>query len=452
MLGNNEKIEGVKFPEVFNQMLRELPWRSLQAYIQSNAVLLKSCTLGGRRFDPQQRAWFEKVVNKEAEKSEFSETITGGLFAAWYPVRVELNKTLEDYFHSDEYKDYRTANNLTEEDYVLSDEKFEAFFQVSQLDAWRILLCFSPLKFTAEQAKKILDGAVGNVELLAQVKDLQDQIAELQKKNAQMTADAEKNRQRIQEDANELQEAKKQLRQSRQDQEQQVRKLESVQAEIKRLQQNAERHDNELASREKELKDGSVKEVARMQGELSRAQNELASWKSRYEEQRQLDRQLEEATKEAERKVRDVQAEIAKVQSDNERLKNFADLVLSRIEWPKVGAAMKMSPTTRRNFNSLVKKLNYEDNVMSIEEAMPEFWSKLIDSEKKLVDKLARSNSEEVMDGNVESYWDGMDMLFAEAQANLEARTFMLTMLHDIFFQTFTAEDLEKPNIPTGKK
>jgi len=49
MLGNNEKIQGVSIPDMFSQMLSELPWRTLSQYISGNAQLLKVCTFGGHR-------------------------------------------------------------------------------------------------------------------------------------------------------------------------------------------------------------------------------------------------------------------------------------------------------------------------------------------------------------------------------------------------------------------
>ena len=452
MLGNNETIEGINSSELFQKMLKEMPWSNLRAYIQSNAQILKACTLGGRRLDPQQRSWFEKMVLREAEKSQFSEAICNGVFAAWYPVRADLHKTLEDYFHSDEYKDYRTANDVPEDTYVLSDEKFGEFFSVSQTDAWRILLRFSPLKFTREQADKVLDTSAGNVELIDQLKELKDANAELQKRNSSLQSDAEKLRAKQQEDALEIQEQKRQNRQLRQDLENIQRKFDGQQSEIKRLKDSLVQKDASLSSKETEIRDSAARDISRVQGELERIQGEVSVWKTRYEGQLQQNRQLEDEAKEANRQAKIVQEAAEKTKLESEKLQSFADLLLSRIDWPKVGAAMKMNPTVRRNFNSLVRKLNYEDNAPRIEEALPAFWDGLQAREKLLINKLAKSNTLEVMNGNMDGYWDEVSQDFEETQLSLEARMFMLGLLRDVFFQTFEPADLEKPIIPPKKK
>ena len=165
MLGNNEKIQGVSIPDMFSQMLSELPWRTLSQYISGNAQLLKVCTFGGHRIDPQQRPRLTKQVINEAVKTDYSDSTCSALFAAWYPVHAELHAKLEGYFNSDEYKEYRKENKLNDVDYVLSDDKFREFFQVSDLKAWKILLVFAPLKFTKEQADQILNHQEGSEEL-----------------------------------------------------------------------------------------------------------------------------------------------------------------------------------------------------------------------------------------------------------------------------------------------
>ena len=102
MLENNEKIQGVNLSEVYGVMVKELPWSVMLSYINANANLLKMCTIGGHRLDPNKRERFEKIIIREAEKAHYSEAVCNGVFASWYPVHTELHQALEDYFHSDE--------------------------------------------------------------------------------------------------------------------------------------------------------------------------------------------------------------------------------------------------------------------------------------------------------------------------------------------------------------
>ena len=98
MLGNNEIIQGVDKTAVFTQMLREVPWSSLKMYVQANAPLLKVCTIGGHRLEPNKRDRIEKIILRELERPNMTEALTNGIFASWYPVHEHLHKQLETIF------------------------------------------------------------------------------------------------------------------------------------------------------------------------------------------------------------------------------------------------------------------------------------------------------------------------------------------------------------------
>jgi len=452
MLGNNEKIQGINPGEVFARMLGELPWASLKAYVQANAPLLKLCTSGGYRLEPQRRERAEKLIFREAEKNDFSEVICNGVFASWYPVHQSLHKSLEDYFHSEQYKDWRTAQSLSEDDYVLTDEKFGEFFQIADLQAWKILLCFSPLKFTPEQAGKILDQQQGNSELLEKIAALELELSELRRKAVQEDSELERLRNKAKADASEIQELKKSARQQKTEIDSLQRKFEGSQAEIKRLNQRLLESDQSMQAREAVLKDGLNRDILRYQNDNARLNKDLAAWQSKYEEQRLQNRGFMSDAATAEKLRLQAERERDAAQTEVTTCRNFADLLLSRIDWPKVGAAMKMSPTIRRNFNSLVKRLNYEeDRTLSIDGTLPEFWGKLCSDERDLIKKISRSNTLEVQNGDVESFWSELGDAFADVRINLEARIFMLGMLHDIFFQVFSEEALAEPVLPAAK-
>ena len=233
MLGNNEKIEGIELKDVFTGMLAELPWDSLRTYILSNAVLAKLCTIGGFRLEPKHRQRLEKIVIKDVEKNEFSEASCNGVFASWYPVHTQIHKALEDYFHSDEYKEYRKEKGLGEDEYELQDPIFDKLYKVDDFAAWRILLCFSPLKFTKEQAAKILDDRKDDVNLVERVKKAEAEKEELSRKVAQLSSEAERLRARQQQDQNEIQELRRLNRQAKIDIEQLQKRAETAVAEMK---------------------------------------------------------------------------------------------------------------------------------------------------------------------------------------------------------------------------
>jgi hypothetical protein len=161
---------------------------------------------------------------------------------------------------------------------------------------------------------------------------------------------------------------------------------------------------------------------------------------------------LEEQAQDASRQAAQADQQRAAVEKRESEKDKFADLVLSRIDWAKVGGAMKMTPTVRRNFNSLIKRLNYEeDRSLTIEGTLPEFWSKLVKDEKDLVDNIAKSNTREVQTGDMDDYWRTLNDMFADVLINLEARMAMIGMLQEIFFQQLEDEDLAEPALGKSK-
>ena len=124
------------------------------------------------------------------------------------------------------------------------------------------------------------------------------------------------------------------------------------------------------------------------------------------------------------------------------------DALLSRIDWPHVGAAMKMSPTVKRNFNSLLKKLDYdEDRNLTIGATLGDFWAALSSKENALIEAIAKSTENEIINGSIMDYWASLAQMFPDVQTSLEARLAMLSILQDIFYQTYTDDDLQVPSI-----
>lgn len=448
MLGNNEKIEGVELKDVFTGMLAELPWDSLRAYILSNAVLAKLCTMGGFRLDPKFRSRMEKIVIKDVEKNEFNEASCNGVFASWYPVHTQLHKDLEDYFHSDGYKAYREEKGLGEDEYELQDDVFERIYKVDDFAAWRILLCFSPLKFTKEQAAKILDDKKDDVNLVERVKKAETERDELSRKVAQLTAEAERLRAKQQQDQNEIQELRKLNRQMKSDNEQLQKRAETAVAEMKRANERVSGADIEREQREKALREEMERTVQRAQNEVERLNAEVALWRGRHEEQCAVNRGFQEQAADALRQARDAneakEAFAAKLSDTH----SAVDALLDRIDWPKVAASMKPSPTVKRNLNSLIKKLDYDsDRTLTIEGTLPEFWERLNKAERDLVTAIAKSTERELQNGSIQDYWGGLAEAFDEVMVNLEARSALLGMLRDIFFQTFSDEELQEPTL-----
>ena len=453
MLENNEKIQGVNLSEVYGVMVKELPWSVMLSYINANANLLKMCTIGGHRLDPNKRERFERIINREAEKAHYSEAVCNGVFASWYPVHTELHKGLEDYFHSDEYKSYRDGRGLGEDDYVLPDEKMDALFKIDDLGFWRILLCFSPLKFSKSQADKILNNQEGSAELVERMKKQEASIAELTRKNEQLASEAERLRSKQSEDSSEIQELKRQNRQFRTEREQLQQKIDSMQAENRRVSQQLSAADAKQQDAEKQLREETQRSISRIQSELERATKELQSWQSRYEEQKFANRQLEEGRVAADKARDQVNAEKAELLNQLSECQSFADMILGRIDWPHVGAAMKITPTVRKNLNSLLKKLNYEeDRTLTIEGTLPEFWNNLASGDVPLVKKLANSSMEELASGDINGYWQEIGNQFKEVLQSLEARLALLTVLQDLFFQTLEMSDLDASKIPVKSK
>lgn len=453
MLGNNEKIQGVSIPDMFSQMLSELPWRTLSQYISGNAQLLKVCTFGGHRIDPQQRPRLTKQVINEAVKTDYSDSTCSALFAAWYPVHAELHAKLEGYFNSDEYKEYRKENKLNDVDYVLSDDKFREFFQVSDLKAWKILLVFAPLKFTKEQADQILNHQEGSEELLERIKELEARLSEADRKASSASGELEKARQQQQSAENELKEARHQIRTQKGDLEALNQKFLSSSAEVKRLSGLLSSRSEELEKRAATASENAERVTTRLQAELSRLKEELNGWQNKFQEQLQANRQIQNDAANTEARAGKSNAERDAAIKKLDESKKFVDLLLSRIDWAKLGSQLKLSPTLRKNFNSMLKRLNYEENLsLTIEGTLPQFWSRLQKKEGELIQRIAASSTLEVERGDMKGFWEEVKDSFAEVQTSIEARLFMLGFIHELLFAIYVPEQLAAPTIPAPLK
>lgn len=453
MLGNNEKIQGVSIPDMFSQMLSELPWRTLSQYISGNAQLLKVCTFGGHRIDPQQRPRLTKQVINEAVKTDYSDSTCSALFAAWYPVHAELHAKLEGYFNSDEYKEYRKENKLNDVDYVLSDDKFKEFFQVSDLKAWKILLVFAPLKFTKEQADQILNHQEGSEELLERIKELEARLSEADRKASSASGELEKARQQQQSAENELKEARHQIRTQKGDIEALNQKFLSSSAEVKRLSGLLSSRSEELEKRAASASENAERVTTRLQAELSRLKEELNGWQNKFQEQLQANRQIQNDAANTEARAGKSNAERDAAIKKLDESKKFVDLLLSRIDWAKLGSQLKLSPTLRKNFNSMLKRLNYEENLsLTIEGTLPQFWSRLQKKEGELIQRIAASSTLEVEKGDMKGFWEEVKDSFAEVQTSIEARLFMLGFIHELLFAIYVPEQLAAPTIPAPLK
>ncbi len=453
MLGNNEKIQGVSIPDMFSQMLSELPWRTLSQYISGNAQLLKVCTFGGHRIDPQQRPRLTKQVINEAVKTDYSDSTCSALFAAWYPVHAELHAKLEGYFNSDEYKEYRKENKLNDVDYVLSDDKFREFFQVSDLKAWKILLVFAPLKFTKEQADQILNHQEGSEELLERIKELEARLSEADRKASSASGELEKARQQQQSAENELKEARHQIRTQKGDLEALNQKFLSSSAEVKRLSGLLSSRSEELEKRAATASENAERVTTRLQAELSRLKEELNGWQNKFQEQLQANRQIQNDAANTEARAGKSNAERDAAIKKLDESKKFVDLLLSRIDWAKLGSQLKLSPTLRKNFNSMLKRLNYEENLsLTIEGTLPQFWSRLQKKEGELIQRIAASSTLEVEKGDMKGFWEEVKDSFAEVQTSIEARLFMLGFIHELLFAIYVPEQLAAPTIPAPLK
>lgn len=453
MLGNNEKIQGVSIPDMFSQMLSELPWRTLSQYISGNAQLLKVCTFGGHRIDPQQRPRLTKQVINEAVKTDYSDSTCSALFAAWYPVHAELHAKLEGYFNSDEYKEYRKENKLNDVDYVLSDDKFKEFFQVSDLKAWKILLVFAPLKFTKEQADQILNHQEGSEELLERIKELEARLSEADRKASSASGELEKARQQQQSAENELKEARHQIRTQKGELEALNQKFLSSSAEVKRLSGLLSSRSEELEKRAATASENAERVTTRLQAELSRLKEELNGWQNKFQEQLQANRQIQNDAANTEARAGKSNAERDAAIKKLDESKKFVDLLLSRIDWAKLGSQLKLSPTLRKNFNSMLKRLNYEENLsLTIEGTLPQFWSRLQKKEGELIQRIAASSTLEVEKGDMKGFWEEVKDSFAEVQTSIEARLFMLGFIHELLFAIYVPEQLAAPTIPAPLK
>ena len=444
MLEKSEKIEGLDLKAVFSRMLKELPWEGLRLFILSNPQLSKICTSGGFRLDPKFRSRMEQIVSREAERNEYSDLQCNGIFAAWYPVHKELHSTLEEYFHSDEYKAYLKEKGLGEDEYVLSDEKFDSLYNVKDFEAWRILLCFSPMKFNDRQKAIVVEDKKSDADMMNRLNQAEADARESDRKVSQLNAELERLRSRQQSDQQEIQELRRQNRQLKSDNEQLQKRVDIAVAEMKRSNQQVAQSDAALAAKEASVREELGRVISRQESDLARLNKEIAAWQARHEEQCGLNRGFVERADAADKRLAEALASKAECERRLESVDKMVDGLLSHIDWGRIGADMKLSPTMKRNFASLLKTLDYDENRnLTIEGTLPAFWDRLMGTERKLISEIAKSTEEEVRNGSIKEYWDELAEDFTDVATSLEARGVMLGILQGIFYQTFSDADIE---------
>ncbi len=452
MLENCKPIQGIDTAEVFAVLLRDLPWKSLTEYIQSNQQLYKRCTIGGHRVDNKKhRKRFEKIALKEAEKADFSQEFCSPAFAFWYPVHNKLHSALEEYFHSDEYKAYREEHDLDDDTYKLPDDVFDNVFDVRDIQKWRVLLCFSPLEFTEPQAEKIVSDSAGNQELVEQLEEHQSKLTEQEQENTVLLNENQELRARLQQLSDEGQELRQERKDLRTARDTLQNKFEAAQNENKRLRDELSKRESHLHEHKEETREHIARETGRLSQDLTKLQTELTDWQSKYEEQRAENRKQAEHISDLEHALAGERQALAKAKKEVMHSHHFVDALLSKLDWPEVGKRMRLTPQLKRKFNSLIKKLNYEeDRTLTLGAALKDFWSALQREEKDLIDAVAESDTREVESGDVEAFWLNLTDTFEDVYISLEARGILLKMLQEIFYQTIEMEDLEGVKVPVG--
>lgn len=449
MLPPNDKIEGIRLADTFAGMVGELEWNGLKAYLLANSQLSKLCQLGGYRLEPKHRKRFESLLVKEAEKSEYSQSFCNPIFAQWYPIHQTLYKALEDYFHSDAYKTFRQERSLGDDAYVLSDEMFQSFFKVEDLEKWRVLLCFSPLQFTKEQGEQIVKNAGGNDVLLRRVKELEEMLDGTRQEKTRLEGELERVRSQASAGGDELQELRKARRDLTGERNDLQNKFEASQTENRKLRQALAQRDEEVQATTSATAARFDQEKTRLAGSLDKLEKELNDWRTRYEQQRAESRDLKDRLTQTENELAQERTRLQARDRAVADLQNFADLVLKRIDWLQTGKSLRLTPELQKQFNSVMKKLHYESGAPSLDTTMVEFWAPLIAAEKELVDRISQSNTLEVSSaGGAANFWESLKDPFEDVVIGIEARLMLLKLLREIFFQTLGAEDLEAPKLP----
>ncbi len=445
MLATPEQIPpGLRQSEVFARMVSELPWAGLRAYLEANSQLCKLCTLGGYRLEPKHRTRFEGFVLREAEKTAFSSAFCNPVFAQWYPVHETLYKTLEDYFHSEEYKTFRQGQNLAEDAYVLLPEKFQEVFAVEELEQWRILLCFSPLQFSVEQQSAVLSTAGGNTGLVRRIAELEEQLEAARRETAQARGDVDRLKAQTEATSGELQELRKARKDLTAERNELQGKFEASQADNRKLRAAITEKEAEVRASRAQVATAQQQEKSRLDATVARLEKESADWRGRYEQQRLEYRDLKDQQTQLEANFAQIQKKLQDRDARIEHMCSFADLLLGRIDWIQAGKNLHLTPALQKQFNSVLKKLNYEGGTTpSIDAALPVFWERLMTLEKHVIDQIAQSNTLEVGSGSAEEFWENLKEPFDDVIIGIEARLMLLRLLREVFYQMLDMDALE---------
>ena len=138
---------------------------------------------------------------------------------------------------------------------------------------------------------------------------------------------------------------RKQLRQARIDAETAEKRVATAVAEMKRSNQQVAQSGAAVEQREAEVREELGRTIQRLQGDVERQVKETTAWQQRYDTQLAENRTLSDKALAADRRCDEMKAEKEAMERRLADCHKAVDAILSRIDWPHVGAAMKMSPT-----------------------------------------------------------------------------------------------------------
>jgi len=454
MLENKEKAQNIDYESVFTAMVKDLPWRNFKYFMQSSPQLMKKLTMGGHRLDKKNRKHFEKRLIAEVKNQDFAPEITRGIFAHWYPLNQEIHRKLEEYFDSEEYQQYKEDQNLEEDVYAIHQEVFDRIFEPKDAGKWRIILCFSPLKLTDEQADKILQAATeSNEGSTEEIQDLQETTESLKQENNKLQNQNDDLRARIEKLNSEDKQLRSERKELRAQNEKLSKQLEAAKSENSTFRRQIEEAEEKRQKEQQSATEEVERENKRLSQEIKQLKRSLSDWETKYENQRTVNRTLEKKIKETEDAAATAEKEKSKSRQELERAEDFATLILDNIDWKELGRELRLTPQMKRKFNSLIRSLNYEeDGDVNLGATLPQFWNNLISQEQELIQNIAQSETREVASGNIEEFWQSLTDSFEDVTISLEARTILLQLLHEIFYRTLSMEDLKNAKAPGRAK
>lgn len=399
--------------ESLKLLFDRLKWSEISDVFNSITDVRRAYLTGGFTLKRENKTRSRNVFRKYfKDNPERSDTLKINLFMTWYSRQEGFGEDIDEYFQSDAYQTLVEEKGLDENFYHLTDEKLEEFSSRWSRDNARLLLFFSPIKFSESQAEVVAEIEGDVVEKRVEKSPKKEVLDEVRRS---------------------LKSAEKENRSLKKDLKKERAELRHLEGEMKGVSKEAEtlRGEKErLANQLEELKcqaDSHSGAVRELHSKIRGLENEKRGLVDEREKNHKRINSLKEKVEETERRLLNISREspIDRILLDQSKLRSLFSAVHEESEVLSV-------------FENLLKEKTESGTGTNF----PEFWEQLGRKEQEKVRALSQISSVDMDKEKFATSWSDTEDLFKDLEYLAQAKLALIGAIHRLFREVAFGLDL----------